>query len=512
MKRKRKKRRLTMKTVKEIIRLFNLGLSNRKIALSCNISPTTVSFYLNGFKSTKITYDAFMSLSDEEIKSLFFNETPKPVRPLPDMQYINSELKRKGVTLYLLWKEYIKDNPNGYRYTQFCHHYGIWKDVVNPVMRFNHKMGEKVFVDFSGLKPFIKNPLTGEITEVELFVGVLGASNYTFAYAVLRQSIESWISCHIKMFEFFGGCPSGIVPDNLKSGVTKPNYYDPEINQTYLDMSLHYDTVILPARPKKPKDKPKAENGVLNAQRSILAPLRNKTFFSIEELNLAISLELKDYNDRPMQIILKSRTELFKEEKLHLKPLPERYELSFWKRARVGIDYHVDVDGTHYSVPYKLIYKDVDICYNHELIKIYHNSKIIASHKRNFVKGYFVTSSEHMPLSHRSILITPEKIMEESLKIGRNTALLIEKIMENRKSPESSLRMALGIIRLNKRYPSARVEAACKKALNFSLYRYRNVKNILDKNLENDFIEQKLENKIAHENIRGAQYYKEELC
>jgi transposase len=508
----KRKRRLTMRTVKEIIRLFNSGLSNRKIALSCNISPTTVSFYVNRLKSSGMDYAAFTSLTDEEIKALFLPEVPKPLRPLPDMEYIHSELKRKGVTLYLLWEEYIRDNPDGYRYSQFAYHYGEFKKILNPVMRFNHKIGEKVFVDFSGFKPKIKNPITGEITEVELFVGVLGASNYTFAYAVLDQGLESWINCHIKMFEFFGGAPNVIVPDNLKSGVTKANYYDPEINPTYLEMSLHYDTVILPARPYKPKDKPKVENGVLNAQRRILAPLRDKTFFSIEELNLAIAAELKEYNDRPMQKILKSRAALFEEEKLHLKPLPERYELSFWKRAKVGIDYHVDVNGTHYSVHYQLIHRDVDICYNHELIKIYHNSKIIASHKRSFIKSYFVTSQEHMPPSHRGIFITPEKIREESLKIGQNAALLIEKIIENRRSPDSSLRSALGIIRLSGKYPAARVEAACKKALNFSLYRYRNVKNILDKNLENDFIENKLENNIAHENIRGAEYYKGELC
>ncbi len=508
----KRKRKLTMRTVKEIIRLFNSGLSNRKIALSVNASPTTVSFYASRFRTSGITYAEFARLSDEEIKTLFFSDVPKPLRPLPDMEYIHSELKRKGVTLYLLWKEYIEDDPLGYRYTQFCHYYSEWKKNLNPVMRFNHKMGEKVFVDFSGYKPFIKNPLTGEITEVELFVGVLGASSYTFAYAVYNQTLENWIGCHVKMFDFFGGVPVYVVPDNLKSGITKANYYDPDINPTYQEMSLHYDTVMLPARPHKPKDKPKVENGVLNAQRSILAPLRNKTFFSIEELNLAIATELKEYNDRPMQKILKSRTELFNEEKNYLRPLPEKYELSFWKRAKVGIDYHVDVDGTHYSVPYQLIHRDVDICYNRELIKIYHNSKIIASHKRNFVKSYFVTSAEHMPASHRGVLITPEKIREESLKIGQNTALLIEKIMENRKSPESSLRMAIGIIRLNKRYPSARVEAACKKALDFGLYRYRNVKNILDKNLENDLIENKLENKIAHENIRGAEYYKGELC
>ena len=277
----KRKRKLTMRTVKEIIRLFNSGLSNRKIALSVNVSPTTVSFYVNRFKSSGATYDAFISLTDEEIKALFLLEVSKPLRPLPDMEYIRSELKRKGVTLYLLWEEYIRDNPGGYRYSQFAYHYGEFKKILNPIMRFNHKMGEKVFVDFSGYKPKIKNPLTGEITEAELFVGVLGASSYTFAYAVLGQTLENWISCHIRMFEFFGGIPSGVVPDNLKSGVTMANYYDPEINPTYLEMSLHYDTVIIPARPCKPKDKPKAENGVLNSQRRILAPLRDKTFFSI---------------------------------------------------------------------------------------------------------------------------------------------------------------------------------------------------------------------------------------
>ena len=509
----KRKRRLIVKIVREIIRLFSLDLSVRKIASSCNISISTVSFYINRFKSSGITYGEFVSLTDEEIKSRLFLKLPKePKKVMPDMEYIHYELKRKGVTLYLLWEEYIRDNPGGYRYSQFAYYYNELKKILSPVMRFNHKMGEKAFVDFSGLKPKIKNPLTGEITEVELFVGVLGASNYTFAYAVSNQSLENWINCHIKMFEFFGGIPSAIVPDNLKSGVTMANYYDPEINKTYLEMSIHYGAVIIPARPYKPKDKPKVENGVLNAQRRILAPLRDKTFFGIEELNLAIAAELKDYNGRPMQKILKSRTELFQEEKGYLKPLPERYELSFWKRAKVGIDYHVDVNGTHYSVPYQTIHKNVDICYNADIVKIYHNSKQIASHKRSFTKSYFVTSPEHMPPSRRGILISPEKIREESLKIGRNTALLIEKIIDNRRSPESSLRMVLGIIRLNKRYPSARAYAACGKALCFSLYRYRNVKNILDKNLENDFIENKLENKIAHENIRGAKYYTEEIC
>jgi transposase len=245
-----------VKTVREIIRLFNLNLSVRNIASSCNISISTVSFYANRFKSSSITYNEFASLTDEEIKNRLFLKLPKePKKVMPDMSCLNSELKRKGVTLYLLWEEYIRDNPNGYQYSQFAYHYNEFKKILNPVMRFNHKMGEKVFVDFSGYRPKIKNPITGEITEVELFVGVLGASSYTFAYAVHSQTLESWINCHIKMFGFFGGIPYVIVPDNLKSGVTKANYYDPEINRAYLEMSLHYDAVIIPARPNKPKDK-----------------------------------------------------------------------------------------------------------------------------------------------------------------------------------------------------------------------------------------------------------------
>jgi transposase len=331
-----------MSSKKEIIRLFNEGHSIRKIADSSNVAVSTVSFYVNLFKSSGLDYDSFMLLTDEEIKA------GNDKKAMPDMNELHLELKRKGVTLYLLWKEYIEKDPSGYRYSQFAYYYNLWKKSINPVMRFNHKMGEKVFVDFSGYRPSIKNQLTGETTEVELFVAVLGASNYNFAYAVYSQSLENWIDCHIKMFKFFGGVTVYVVPDNLKAGVTSPCYYDPVINKSYFELSLHYDTVILPARPNKPKDKPKVENGVLNAQRSILAPLRDKIFFSIEELNLAISKALKDYNETPMQKIKRTRKELFEEEKRYLKPLPESFKFSNWKRACVGIDYHVDVEGTYY--------------------------------------------------------------------------------------------------------------------------------------------------------------------
>lgn len=505
----KRKRRLTMKTEREIIRLFNLKLSARNIALSCNISPTTASFYVNRFKSLDIDYDVFKLLTDEEIKAKLNPPAIIPKRVTSDMEYLNRELKRKGVTLYLLWEEYKSNNPDGYKYSQFAYYYRQWKKLLDPVMRINHKMGEKVFVDFSGYKPTIKNPDTGEIIEVELFVGVLGASNYTFAVAVYNQTLENWISCHVKMFEFFNAVPAVIVPDNLKSGITQACYYDPEINPTYLNMAEHYNIIILPARPNKPKDKPKAEQGVLSSQRRLIAPLRDKTFFSIEELNAAISKELQDYNDRPMQKINKSRYELFQEEKKYLRPLPERYELSYWKRSLVGIDYHVNVNNTYYSVPYQLVRKQVDICYDDNLVKIYHNSKIIASHKRSFAKLYFVTSKEHMSKSHQSVILTPERIKEESLLLGSNTKALIDKIIEEGKNTENALKMCIGIIRLNKKYSPLRVEAACKKALDFGLYGYRSVKNILNKNLENDILEEKSTNQIRHENIRGGIYYME---
>lgn len=501
-----------MKTEREIIRLFNLGISARNIAASCNISPTTASFYINRFKSSGIAYEIFELLTDEEIKTKLNHQAVIFKKAMPDMEYLNRELKRKGVTLYLLWEEYKNNNPDGYEYSQFAYYYRQWKKLLDPVMRINHKMGEKVFVDFSGFKPSIKNPDTGVLTEVELFIGVLGASNCTFALSVYNQSLENWINCHVKMFEFFNAVPAVIVPDNLKSGVTQACYYDPEINPTYLDMAAHYNAVIIPARPRKPKDKPKAEKGVLDSQRRLLAPLRDKIFFSIEELNEAISEELEKHNNKPMQKINKSRYELFQEEKKYLKPLPERYELSYWKRALVGIDYHVNVNNTYYSVPYQLVRKEVDICFDSDLVKIYHNHKIIASHKRSFAELYFVTDKKHMPKSHQSVILTPERIKEESLLLGTDTKALMDKIMEESKNTENALRMCVGIIRLNKKYPPLRVEAACKKALDFGLYRYRSVKNILTKNLENDILEEKSTNQIRHENIRGSIYYMEKKC
>jgi transposase len=302
---------------------------------------TTVSKYLEAAAKSDAAYDDIKAMPDEQLTVLFEgsegSNIRKPPKQMPEMNYIHSELKRRGVTLQLLWEEYRMNHPEGYSRTQFCYYYNRWKKKLNPTMRMNHTAGKKVFVDFSGDKPLITDPLTGRKREVELFVGVSGASSYTFAIATDNQNIENWINCHIKMFDFFGGVPEAIVPDNLKSGIKDACYYEPEINPAYADMAAHYNVVILPARVRKPKDKAKVENGVLNVQRRILASLRNRIFFSLNDLNRAIAQELEKLNNRIMQHIDGSRSDLFSQsDKPAFKSLPDfPFEL-FSRQGKCG--------------------------------------------------------------------------------------------------------------------------------------------------------------------------------
>lgn len=505
---KKKKRRLTMRIVREVIRYVNQGFSNRKTARSLGISPTTVSFYKKRFYKSGLSYSELLEMDDDKLKTLLgLEKKDKPRKPLPDMAYIHSQMSQKGTTLKLLWQEYKQESNFAYEYSQFANYYRSFKAKLHPVMRFNHKMAEKVYVDFSGFKPTIVDPLTGQKTQVELFVGVLGSSGYTYARACFSQNLENWIDCHVRMFEYFGGVPEVIVPDNLKSAVTKPSFYDPKLNLTYLDMANHYGVYINPARPYKPKDKSKVENGVLNVQRSILAPLRNRTFFSIEELNIAIAELLEAYNAKPIYILKKSRKELFEEERKFLKPLGEKYELTFWKTLKVGLDYHVNVEGTFYSVPHTYIHRQVDVAYSANLVKIYYNSKQIASHKRVFVKGQFVTQKDHQPKNHQYAFYSLEQIISQASSIGENTACFIETLLSNKKNPNSALKACLNTLRLAKAYDKKRLEAACAKAVSFSAYRYMFVKNLLEKNLEEDLTSPRQINPTMHSNIRGSNYF-----
>lgn len=509
---KKKKGRLTMRTVREVIRLIDMGLSSRKIARSISISPTTVSYYKKHFIESGLGCDEITKLDDDQVKDkLRLERKDNPRKPLPDMTYIHKQLSQKGVTIKLLWEEYKQENDLAYEYSQFASYYRDFKSKLHPTARFNHKMGEKVFVDFSGYRPTIVDPITGQRKQVELFVGVLGASGYTYARACFSQNLENWIDCHVRMFEYFGGTPETVVPDNLKSAVTKASYTSFKLNPTYTDMANHYGVYIDPARPYKPKDKSKVENGVLNVQRSILAPLRNRVFFSIEELNKAITALLEVYNSKQMRILKKSRRELFEEERKFLKPIVEPYKLTYWKTLKLGLDYHINVEDTFYSVPYTYIHKRIDVAYSANLVRVYYNSTQIASHKRVFVKGQFVTQEDHKPKNHQHVFYSIDQILNKASNIGPNTISFIQSLLSNKKNPKASIKASLNTLRLAKAYSEKRLEAACTKAVSFSAYKYGFVKNLLEKNLETDPIEQRQINPTMHSNIRGSDYFIKEV-
>jgi transposase len=508
---KKQGRKLSMKKLKEVARLYlehNLGV--RPIARACNISTSTASVYVERLKGLGITYKEIAGMDEDVLSGLVFPKEEKVSgKLLPDFDYLHGELKKKGVTLQLLHEEYKSDNPDGYERTQFYHLYQEWAKKGDPVMRITHKVGEKMFIDFSGDKPHYQDP-KGQIIEAELFVSVLGASSYVFARAVPDQTKESFVDCNIKAFEFYGGCPECLVPDNLKGAVTHACYYDPEINRTFAAMAEYYHIAVLPARPAKARDKAKVENGVLQVQRRILAVLRNRAFFSLTELNKAIYEETERLNLRPMAVINKSRYDLFMEiEKPALKPLPpERFIIASWIKAKVHIDYHVAVEKTYYSVPYTLIGRVVDIQHTRSVVEVYHKGRRVASHVRVDKPGAFVTENLHMPHRHRQYLEwTPERIKLWGGKIGPHTKELMDEIMEHRDHPEHGFRSCLGIIRLSKTYTPERVENACKRALDLQAYNYRSVKSLLERSLENLPAAETKNITPLHANIRGGSYY-----
>jgi transposase len=415
--------------------------------------------------------------------------------------------------LRLLHEEYLAAHADGYGYTQFAAHYRTWADAQKVTMRQVHRAGDKVFVDYSGRRPWIVDAKTGERIEVELFVAVLGASNYTYAEASLTQRSHDWIESHLRMLEFFGGVPRAIVPDQLKSGVVVASRYDPTIQRTYEELAQHYDTTILPARPAHPRDKAKVENGVLLIQRWVLARLRNQTFFSLDELNQRIGELVEDFNDRVMRRYGKSRRQLFAE--LDCPALgqlrPERFVYGEWKRATVNLDYHVELDHHYYSVPYQLAHHEVELRSNALTVEVFHQGKRVASHVRSRQRGGFTTNPEHMPVAHRQHAEwTPERITAWAGKTGPHTRALAEAILAERKHPEHGYRSCLGIMRLAKRYGAERVEAACHRALVVGARSYTRVESILRAGLDAAPLPEPATPAtpgVDHENVRGPDYY-----
>ncbi len=510
-------RRLSMRKIKEILRLkWHHGHSDNRIALSCKIARSTVREYVSRAQRAGLSWPLDSALDDAALEALLFPikpSAPCSQRSMPSMEYLLRELRRKGVTLQLLWHEYKEANPDGYQYSQFCHLYRQWQKKVDVTLRQEHRAGEKLFVDYAGQTVPIIDPVTGEINQAEIFIATLGASSYTFAEASPSQDLPSWTRSHVHAFEFFGGVPEILVPDNLKTGVTHPCRYEPDINPTYQDLAEHYATTVIPARIRRPRDKAKVESAVFIAERWILAALRNHTFFSLAELNRAIAGELEKLNNRKFQKLNTTRKELFESlDSPALKPLPPRaYEYAKWKKARVNIDYHIEIDRHYYSVPYQLAREQVDVRITSSTVEILFKNRRVASHPRSYRKGGFSALNEHMPKSHqRHLEWTPSRIIHWAGKNGPNTQKIVTLIMENRPHPEQGFRSCLGIMRLANHYSSQRLEKACARALTIKAFAYKSVKSILKNGLDQQpllFDQPDPQSALNHNNIRGNHYY-----
>ena len=506
--------RLPMRQIREMLRLkYEGGLRHRAIARALGVGVGTVSEYVGRARRSGLVWPLPPELDDAALEArLFVPAAPGRERTPPDLVEIHQELKRAGVTLHLVWEEYRAVHEDGYGYSQFCEIYRRWARKLRPSMRQQHRAGEKTFIDFSGKRPHLVDRRTGEEILVELFVAVLGASGYIYAEATRTQKLDEWVGAHTRMVEYFGGSTELWVPDQLKGAVSRSCRYEPGLNRTYQELATHYGTVVVPARPGKPKDKAKVESMVLVVQRWILARLRNRTFFDLAELNEAIWELLEQLNSRPLQKLKVSRRELWERlDRPALGPLPATpFELARWKNCGVNIDYHVEVDHRFYSVPYQLANERVEMRYTASIVEAYYKGNRVASHPRRFDHQHS-TLSEHMPSSHRAHAEwTPSRLIRWGEKTGPATGRLVAGILRSRPHPEQGYRACLGIMRLGRHHGDERLEAACARAERLRSYSYRTVKNILASAQDRLPLEDEQPAPAptpSHHNIRGPQYY-----
>jgi transposase len=508
--------RLSMRRIRQVLQLhFGARASARVIAGEVGVGRTTVQDYLARAAAAGIGWPLPPELTDEALERRLF---PAPStrlgarrHPEPDWAALVREMKRPGVSLSILWEEYDAAHPEGYGYSRFCELYRVFERGLSPTMRQTHVAGHKVFVDYSGKRAAIADPFTGEIRMAEIFVGVLGASNLTYAEATWTQSLPDWIGAHVRMFRFFGAAPRLLVPDNLKSAVNKPSFYDPEVNRTYAAMATHYNVGVLPARPRKPKDKASVEAGVRFAQSYILGRLRHVTFFSLAACNAEIAAALERMNGREMRRLGASRRQLFETiERPAMQPLPEQdYEYAEWRVARVGIDYHVEVEGFLYSVPHPLIREQVDTRATARTVEVFHRGKRVAAHARRYGGPRHGTLPDHMPSAHRRYgEWTPERLQQQARVIGPNTEGLIIAVLARRPHPEQGFRTCLGVLRLFRGIDPARAEAVSLRAVEIGALSYASVASILKHRLDQTASPQAaVGTPLLHGNIRGPRYY-----
>lgn len=524
-----------MRKVFEALRLaFDQRRSQREIATILALSQSTVHDYLGRFRATGLPWPLPDELDEAALEARLFARGASPptaTRPVPDWARVHQELKRKGVTLQLLWAEYKDAHQQGapdgerpyqrpYQYTQFCRHYHAWAGTLEPVLRQVHVAGERLFVDYAGPTMPVVDATTGEERPAQIFVGALGASHLIYAEATWTQALPDWIGAHVRMLEYLGGVPALIVPDNLKAGVRQPCYYEPVLHPTYQDFATHYGTAILPARTYHPRDKAKAETAVQIVERELLAPLRHDVFHSLAELNHALAFGRERVNDRPFQKLAGSRRSVFDAtERAMLRPLPpSRYELAEWRTAKVNIDYHISVEGHLYSVPYPLVGAAVSVRLTATMLEVLHDGKRVAAHVRSAQKGRATTEPTHRPKAHqRHLDWTPSRLVQWGASIGAATARVVETILARQPHPEQGYRACLGLLSLGRRYDHARLEAASVRALASGAVSYRSVKSILATGLDHlpldelDELDEPTDPPRSlpapHVHVRGAAYY-----
>lgn len=506
-----------MRKVREILRLRNeCGLGVRQIARSLSIAHSTVGDVLQRAQAAGLGWPLPTELDEAALWArLYPGNLGRPrTRPEPDWEYVHRELRRPGVTLQLLWLEYKKTHPGGYQYSRFCEGYRRWAAKLDVVLRQPYRGGERMMADFAGQTVPYVEPATGELRQARIFISVLPASNYTFCEGRPAEDLVSWIGAHVNALNFFGGVPAIWVCDQPRTAVSDPCRYEPDLNPTYHELAQHYGAVVIPARPRKPRDKAKVETAVQVVERWVLARLRNRTFFGLAELNQAVRELLEELNDRPLQGLEASRRQLFETlDRPNLKPLPyEPYVFASWKKARVNIDYHVQVDKNSYSVPYQLVKEEVDVRLTAATVEVIHKGRRVASHARSRGVGQYVTDPAHLPAAHRRHLEwTPGRLVGWAETVGPHTARLVSRILEERPHPEQGYRSCLGLMRLARHYSAERVEAAARRALALNGASYRSVKSILRHSLDSQPLE--LSNGQVtvmvpeHENVRGPAYY-----